>query len=171
MKGILTEVGYADAVLARETPDGLVLIDGHLRCESTPEAIVPVLVLDVSESEADLLLASFDPLSSMATTDQNKLNDLLVTLKPSSEALAQMLADLAETIGSFDVIEAEFPALAAGERSGYVQMSFTLSDDQAANVKRALAASKSAGPFGPTGNENANGNALARLCEVYLGQC
>lgn len=171
MRGVLAEIGYADAVLARETEHGLQLIDGHLRCETTPEAVVPVLVVDLTEAEADLLLAAHDPLAAMATTDQTKLNDLLATLKPTSEALAQMLNDLAEEIGSFDIAEAEFPAMAAGERSGYVQMSFTLTDEQAGDVKRALAASKAAGPFGPTGNDNANGNALGRLCEVYLGNC
>jgi len=31
---MLAKVGYADAVIARETPDGLMLIDGHLRAET-----------------------------------------------------------------------------------------------------------------------------------------
>src|SRR5579872_1997953 len=63
LRGILAEVGYADALLAREVPGrGLMLIDGHLRAETTPEAIVPVLVLDLDEAEADKLLAALDPL-------------------------------------------------------------------------------------------------------------
>jgi len=58
LRGLLAEVGYADALLARELPDGkLQLIDGHLRAETTPSAIVPVLILDVSEQEADKLSA------------------------------------------------------------------------------------------------------------------
>src|SRR5437870_2773657 len=52
MRGILTEIGYADALLARETPEGLMLIDGHLRRETTPDQEVPVLVLDLNEDEA-----------------------------------------------------------------------------------------------------------------------
>ena len=36
LRGLLGEIGYADALLARETPDGLMLIDGHLRAETTP---------------------------------------------------------------------------------------------------------------------------------------
>lgn len=48
LRDLLTEVGYADALLARELPDGkLMLLDGHLRKASTPDAQVPVLVLDV----------------------------------------------------------------------------------------------------------------------------
>lgn len=53
LKGILSEIGYANALIARETQDGLMLIDGHLRAETTPDMLVPVLVLDVTEAEAD----------------------------------------------------------------------------------------------------------------------
>ena len=34
LRGLLQEIGYADALLARETAGGLVLIDGHLRAET-----------------------------------------------------------------------------------------------------------------------------------------
>lgn len=34
LQGVLEEVGFAGAVLARETSDGLMLIDGHLRAET-----------------------------------------------------------------------------------------------------------------------------------------
>ena len=42
MRGILDEIGYAGALIARETDDGLELIDGHLRKEVTPDQEVPV---------------------------------------------------------------------------------------------------------------------------------
>jgi len=51
LRGLLQEVGYADAPLARETAGGLVLIDGHLRAETTPDQVVPVLVLDENSEE------------------------------------------------------------------------------------------------------------------------
>src|SRR5215469_11330647 len=67
LRGLLTEVGYADALLARELPEGkLMLIDGHLRAETTPDMMVPVLVLDVNEEEADKLLLTLDPLAGLA---------------------------------------------------------------------------------------------------------
>ena len=67
LQGVLAEVGYAGALLARELPDGsLELIDGHLRAETTPDMPVPVLVLDVNEEEAKLILATHDPLAGMA---------------------------------------------------------------------------------------------------------
>src|SRR5579864_6744989 len=62
LRGLLDEIGIADALLARELPDGrLQLIDGHLRAETMPDEEVPVLILDLNEAEADKLLLSLRP--------------------------------------------------------------------------------------------------------------
>ncbi|MCE9532548.1 MAG: phage portal protein [Planctomycetes bacterium] len=54
LREVLAEIGYADALLAREvSPGKFMLIDGHLRAETTPDEIVPVLVLDITDAEAD----------------------------------------------------------------------------------------------------------------------
>ncbi len=72
--GVLAEVGYADALLVRELPDGsLELIDGHLRAETTPDAEVPVLILDLDDAEAAKLLALHDPLAGMAEANDDAL--------------------------------------------------------------------------------------------------
>ncbi len=95
LRGILAEVGYADALLARELPDGrLQLIDGHLRAEITPDQEVPVLVLDVDEKEAAKLLASLDPLAAMAGRDEEKLKELFADLETESEALQGLFDQL-----------------------------------------------------------------------------
>ena len=59
--------------------------------------------------------------------------------------------------------------LPTGDRAPFQQMTFTLSDEQAEQVKAALESARRLGPFVDTGNENGNGNALARICEVFLG--
>jgi len=94
LQGILAEVGYADALLARETPDGLMLIDGHLRAETTPDQDVPVLVLDVTEEEADKILLTLDPLAGLATVDKSDLRSLMDSVKFSSDDLAAVLQPL-----------------------------------------------------------------------------
>ena len=100
LRGVLDEVGYVDALLARELPDGtLELIDGHLRAETTPDSEVPVLVVDLDEAEAAKVLATFDPLSAMAGADAGHLDSLLREVETGSEALAKMLTDLAEENG------------------------------------------------------------------------
>lgn len=96
LQGILEEVGYADALLAYETPQGLKLIDGHLRASTTPDTIVPVLVLDVDEAEASKLLASIDPLAAMAEADASALDNLLRDVQTGNQALAEMLTSLAD---------------------------------------------------------------------------
>jgi hypothetical protein len=99
LRGVLAEVGIAGAVLARETDLGLMLIDGHLRAETTGDADIPVLVLDVSEAEADLILATHDPLGAMAEVDADKLEAVLSELNTANDALRDMLSQLAEDAG------------------------------------------------------------------------
>jgi len=67
LRGVLNHVGYASALIARELPDGtLQLIDGHLRAEIAPDAIVPVLIVDLDDQEARYVLVTHDPLAAMA---------------------------------------------------------------------------------------------------------
>jgi hypothetical protein len=94
MKGILDEIGYADAVLARETARGLELIDGHLRTSLDDEQVLPVLVLDLNDEEAAKLLLTLDPLAAMAETDTDALGALLADVTFSDEALTAMLDSL-----------------------------------------------------------------------------
>lgn len=93
---LLGEVGFADAILARELDDGsLEVIDGHLRRSIDQDLTVPVLVLDVDQAEADKLLASLDPLASLAEGDGQALAYLLASIDTRSEELRRLFADLA----------------------------------------------------------------------------
>ena len=67
-----------------------------------------------------------------------------------------------------DAWDSAMGALPDGDRAPFQQMTFTLADAQAEQVKAALTAAQHDGPFVDTGNENSNGNALARICETYL---
>lgn len=106
LKGILSEVGFADACLARELEDGsLILLDGHLRAETSGDEPIPVLVLDVDESEGDKILATLDPLAGMANSNAETLDVLLRNVNTSSEALNQLIASTAEQAGLYTKIE------------------------------------------------------------------
>lgn len=114
LRGVLAEIGYADALLARELEDGsLELIDGHLRAETTPDALVPVLVLDVSAEEAAKLLAVLDPLASLAGRNEDALRDLLLDVETAHPGLQTLLDELAGGSGG-----AEDTAEADGEADG-----------------------------------------------------
>lgn len=100
MRGVLAEIGFAGAELARVCDDGsLMLIDGHLRAEVSGDSPLPVLVLDLTEAEADLLLATYDPIGAMATADAGKLDALLREIHTSSQPVVDMLAAMAEEHG------------------------------------------------------------------------
>lgn len=92
LENVLGEIGYADALVARRCADGsLELIDGHLRAETTPEAEVPVLIVDLDEREAALLLAVHDPLSAMADTDVGLLQQVFATVEADSQYVRDIL--------------------------------------------------------------------------------
>jgi hypothetical protein len=59
------------------------------------------LILDVTEAEADKILATLDPLAAMADSDAVKLDALLRNVDTGSEALQQMLADTAAQAGLY----------------------------------------------------------------------
>jgi hypothetical protein len=94
LRGALSEIGYADALIAYETPEGLMLIDGHLRAETTPDMEVPVLITDLNEDEANKLLITLDPLSAMADTNQDALTALVEQVEIGNESLRAAIANL-----------------------------------------------------------------------------
>jgi ParB-like chromosome segregation protein Spo0J len=105
---MLDEVGFAGALIARETPEGLELIDGHLRQEVAGSAVVPVLVVDMNDEEVRRLLATLDPIGAMAKTDATALSALLETLEVTGESTLLMLDNLVEAVeGEMEAVEGE----------------------------------------------------------------
>ena len=99
LRGVLAEIGYADALLARELPDGrLEIVDGHLRAETTPDAMVPVLILDVDEQEALKILLTHDPLADMAVADEQRVRELIEVCPFEHPQVRQMLDELQQDI-------------------------------------------------------------------------
>jgi len=119
LRGVLAEVGLADACLARELPDGsLMLIDGHLRAETLGDGEVPVLILDVTEAEADKILATLDPLAAMADSDAAKFEELLHTVNTSSQALQELIAETAAQAGLYEDLDGSPQTVEATEAAG-----------------------------------------------------
>tara|TARA_Y100000310_G_scaffold187732_1_gene187753 strand:+ start:1261 stop:2478 length:1218 start_codon:yes stop_codon:yes gene_type:complete len=94
LKGVLEGIGFADAVIARETPVGLELIDGHLRADVMGDDEVPVLVVDLNADEALQLLLTLDPLAMMAEKDDDAVAALLAQVSFEDEAVLSMLESL-----------------------------------------------------------------------------
>lgn len=62
----------------------------------------------------------------------------------------------------------DFPELKAGDKEPFQQMTFTLANEQAETVKEAVKKAQEEGCESEA-NQNRNGNALAMICEVFLG--
>jgi DNA modification methylase len=98
LRALLAEIGYADALIAREEEDGrLVLLDGHLRRSLDPDQDVPVLVTDLTEEEGDKLLATLDPLTALAVPDPERLAELLEGVRAGSAAVKDLLDRVARS--------------------------------------------------------------------------
>lgn len=103
LDALMQAIGFAGSCLARQGASGeLILLDGHARVERAGECMIPVLVTDLSESEGDILLASFDSIAKMAGTDKEQLDCLMRRVQFADEDIAGMITALGEREGLFD---------------------------------------------------------------------
>lgn len=92
LAGILDQVGISGALIAYRAGDNvLTLIDGHCRGEHWQDVEWPVLVLDVTDAEADLILATHDPITGMAHVDEAKMQRLLDSVEIECADLLESL--------------------------------------------------------------------------------
>ena len=114
LRGLLAEIGFVGAVLVRETPDGLQILDGHARADLAGDALVPCLVLDVTEAEARTIIGTFDPIGVAAEADKQKLGELLAEIETESKAVQALLDGLAAENG-IDLFDSSLPPGADGK--------------------------------------------------------
>ena len=72
LREVYGQVGWAGVPLAyfsEREGGGLTFVDGHLRKEESPDLVVNVAVTDLDDAEADVLLATYDPLAGLAEVD------------------------------------------------------------------------------------------------------
>lgn len=170
LRGSLNELDIIAPVIVNRTTGHL--LDGHARVEEYLTAGVkecPVAFVEIPAEKEALALLSLDPIAAMAEADKEALDALLRDVATGEEGLQKMLAELAEVEG---IVPPDWSdsigGLPAGDRAPIQQMTFTLTDEQAATVRQAIKAA-GRGEAEDTGNTNGNGNALAVICEVYLG--
>lgn len=76
-------------------------------------------------------------------------------------------AEVEKILGQFEVGDGSMPDLNSGDRQPMQQKTFTLHDEQAEEVDRAISKAKELGLDSHPINENGNGNALAAICQEY----
>lgn len=93
---VLDTVGWVDQVIVNQTTGHL--IDGHLRVSvamERNEKTVPVLYVSLTEQEEEIVLATLDPIGSLAVADNELLDSLLTEVRKNEN-----LTDLADTVAS-----------------------------------------------------------------------
>jgi predicted transcriptional regulator len=94
LTSVLKNVGIVQSVIVNQRTG--FLIDGHLRVAIAMRENVekiPVVYVDLSDSEEAEILASFDPISALAATDQEKFEQILVDAKDMDASLKNILTD------------------------------------------------------------------------------
>lgn len=185
LEGSIQRDGWIGAITVAadgETFDGSARVEVTAANGMLDDAIVvetdgtrPIVVKRTDIATAD------DPRAKRLSVAANRVAELNLAWEPG--VLAELRDDPAVALGALFTAEemsAMQPAdadewsgalgdLPDGDRAPFQQMTFTLSDEQAGQVRAALERARGIGPFVDTGNENGNGNALARVCEVFLG--
>jgi ParB-like chromosome segregation protein Spo0J len=154
------------------TPDGIVLA-GNGTMTAAKQLGWKELEVSVTPKEWDYSTAKAYALADnrtaeLADWDQSVLASQLIELQTEDWDLAGLGFESLEQPSDADLEDA-FSGLGA-EKGEMETMSFTLHNAQADTVKAAIEASKALGEFGETGNTNSNGNALARIVELWMGQ-
>lgn len=165
LSGVLREVGWVQDVIVNKRT-GFV-VDGHARIELAIAAgeQIPVKYVDLTEKEEELVLASLDPLTSMAMVDEAALAPLLAAVNSESAALDALLKSMLDEATITQIHDADENATVPPEAGGRglthdgghaVKAVFAVNDLR--TVERAI---RLAG----VGNR---GNALVAICEAFI---
>lgn len=94
LRGILDEVGFAGVPVVYNSvrTGGLTYVDGHGRKETAPDQTTWVAITDLTDEEADFILATFDLISQQALPIPEKFADLMESINTGSEAVQAMLS-------------------------------------------------------------------------------
>lgn len=138
--------------------------------------LVPVRVVEFdSEAQsaayalADNRLTEMEPMQAVDVAEvlrqiQEDGGDLSIPGWTDEEIAAMLDASIPDADDWGDALN----KLPTEDRAPIRVVTFTLHDEQAETVQRAVGRAKAMGGFVDTGNENGNGNAIARVCEMFL---
>ena len=163
----IREFGFTNPVLI-DGADGI--IAGHGRVMAARklglDKVPCIRLAHLTETQKRAYIIADNKLALNAGWDEEMLALELAELREVDFDLDVVGFDEAE-LGEFDVVEAEMPTLADGDKQPFQQKTFTLHDEQAEDVEAAIAKAKEMG-HGESGvNENSNGNALAFVCQSF----
>lgn len=168
----IIEFGFTNPILV-DGAEGIIAGHGRLvAAQRLGMTEVPVIELThLTETQKRAYIIADNRLALDAGWDEAMLAEELADLQDAEFDLAltgfndQELADLLP-----DVQTGELPELPEGDKPPFEQITFTLHTEQAETVREALRLALGMGDFPDSVNQNKNGNALARICELFVGE-
>jgi ParB-like chromosome segregation protein Spo0J len=167
----ITEFGFVEPLVWNRRTGNLV--GGHQRLKILKEmgfSEVEVSVVDLDDAKEKALNIALNKIS--GDWDMPLLKDLLEELDTGDfdmDLTGFTSKEIEDLMNQFHIEESEYPNLSDGDKAGFQQMTFTLSNEQSEQVNMAIKKAKTMGDFVDTGNANSNGNALTRICETFNG--
>ena len=166
LRELIDGVGWAGAALVNERTGKM--LDGHARKKITrPGEKMPVLIGSWTEEQEKLILATLDPIGSLAQEDSAALVNLMESMDVESESLDRVLDELRAgaklEVTILGHLSAAPPEASASHRSmgdRKKQIKAVLYVDELGPFERAIAA---------TGKRN-RGEAILEACNSYLGR-
>jgi len=87
------------------------MLDGHARVKEAlsrnDNQLIPYVEVDVTEAEEHLILATFDPITGLASHNRDALDLLLNSVQTDDLALQSLMHDLAASIGLLEANKIE----------------------------------------------------------------
>jgi ParB-like chromosome segregation protein Spo0J len=165
LAGIITEIGWTNPILV----DGNNILAGHgRRLAALQLGLVEVPSIDLShltEDQKRAYIIADNKIGEESTWDKEILALELADLK---------LDGLDMQLVAFDVAELEKlispPAEKPASDLSPKKMTFVLHGDQVEQVKKALDMANNIGEYTDSLNKNKHGNALARICGLFISQ-
>jgi ParB-like chromosome segregation protein Spo0J len=173
VRASIAEFGFRQPIVVDESG---IIVAGHTRYQAALDLglkTVPVHVATgLSKAQIKAYRIADNRTASEAEWDMELLELEIEELKEMDFDLDLTGFDESELAG-IDLGESAVPLdtmpnMPEGDKEPFQQMTFTLHDDQAEQVRLAIDAAKAMGAFVNSPNENSNGNAISRICETFL---
>ena len=129
LSNVLSTVGIVQNVIVNETTGHV--IDGHLRIAlalRNDEQTVPVTIVELSQEEEDIIMASFDPIGALANNDKEKFEELLSEIETDNQVLNDFFAHSSADMGISDA-PIDNPELQLDEKMYILVIELSSSED------------------------------------------
>jgi hypothetical protein len=165
--GSIREFGFTNPVLI-DAENGIIAGHGRVLAAQTLglEKVPCIRLTHLSDTQRRAYILADNKLAMNAGWDEAMLAIELGQLREEDFDLLALGFTEAE-LGEFSVQPGDMPTLPDGDKSPFQQMTFTLADEQAEEVKAAMDKAKGMGHGESAVNENSNGNALAFICQSF----